>query len=336
MMQALAEYLQDEGAGLLGDGGRGHPIRLIKTSSARGIAARINVFVFCGVERRPRLVCHVARHASAEERMRQEWLVRNQIMTRLPERLRATLPHPLALERIADTLVLVEQALGGVPLVGAGGRRWEMGRRRRVGAELAAVASWLCDFQGATETRRRAWTVQDEEEHVAQSLAKVGRWLRAGAIQALLEPLRERVRPLRGAEIGWPAHHGDLWHGNVLTAKHGVGVVDWEGTRSAGPSFVDPLTFAFQYLHWEADPHAPGSADGAMRHPAWLRSAVSQFLLATLGPLSEDAACLEAAFLVSLLARCRMVRRGEGPPVALLVLMAALRRRGVLSWLRGA
>lgn len=330
MMQALTDYLCGEGAGLFGSAAAANRLRLVKASDSPGIAARIKFFVFCGNERHPRLVCHVARHVSGEERIRREWLVRHQILARIPSALRCTIPRPLALESISGALVLVEQGLPGTSFRGADGG---IARRRRVRWELESASFWIQSFQDATKTACRAWTAHDEEEHVLQAFAKAGRWLRLGRAKDLAEELRRRVRPLRGHEVAWPAQHGDLWHGNMLRVSSGIAVVDWEVAQAVGPAFVDPLAFAFQYLFWHRDPDSVVSR--RKDHPQWLRSGIHTLLHHTLGSLAEDAARLDAAFLVSLLARSQLARPGEGPPIALKILIGVLRAPSTLDWLPG-
>jgi hypothetical protein len=329
MIDALRAYLHGAGAALLGPRSDA-PLRILKSSGARAISASIKFFVFCGADAEPHLVCRVARHVRGEQRLQQEWQVRHDIDSRLPERLRRTLPKALALERLAGHLMLIEAGLPGCALDGPW--TWRLGRRqRRVARDLVRVQRWLAHFHDATVCDDRPWEAADEEAYLTQFFANVGRWFQPGAGPDVEALLRRGLQPLRGTPIRWAAQHGDFWHGNVLAGADGLGVVDWEVARRQGPGFVDPLTFAFQYLFWQA--HDNGARTTEV--PDWLHQAVLAFVHRALGPLATDAAQLDAAFLVTLLARCQLGGYGEGPPVALRVLLGALRAPQSLDWLRG-
>ncbi|MFI5394718.1 MAG: phosphotransferase [Candidatus Binatia bacterium] len=332
MIEAVANYLRGDGASLLGGECRSMPLSVMKSSGARALGGRVNFFVFLGDETQPRLVCHVPRHASGEDRLLAEWTARQHIQACLPATQRRAMPLALALERLQGTLTLIEEGLAGEALIGRLSARRHFGEHSHVKGALDSVISWLRTFQDATESERREWTIADEEEHVLRPFANLAGWLRRDRIEQLAAELGRRVRALRGAEVRWTAQHGDLWPGNILEQPGGTGlaVVDWEVVRLKGPAFADPLLFAFFYLFGERlDPDA---ADTALP-PRWLFAAIRDFVQRTIGDLAVDAARLHAAFLLSLLARCQLARMGEGPPVELRALLHALRVPQSTGWL---
>ncbi len=327
MIDALLAYLSGPGAALLGPDGC-DSLRLLKTSGSHAPGARVNFFVFRGAETHPRLVCHAARLRCGDERLRGEWQFRRALERSLPEPLRQTLPGALALQEIAGAWVLIEEAVRATPLPGPYRARFLPARRDRVADDLAAVLVWLAGFQRATRTARRPWTLEDDELHVRQPLRQHARWLGAEDLDVIERALLRRVRALHGVTVDWVAHHGDFWYGNILRRPDGVVVVDWEAGRPAAPSFADPLTFAFQYLFWR------GRAEGAAPSLRLL-GATHDFLRQSLGPLSENPAEIEAAFLVTLLARCQSSYVGEGVSPWLRLLTAVLREPRTMEWLRG-
>ncbi len=334
MIESLRQYLHGAGAPLLSGGSRGQ-LRLAKSSYGKRAGERVKFFVFCGAEARPRLVCHAARDRSGEERIRLEWDVRRQIQARLTAELQCTVPAPLELAEIDGAPLLIERGLSGTAMLGQlGARRLWKRPSRSLRYALDAAAQWLAAFQTATQTERRLWTAADEEDGALRAFERVGRGLDAAARRGLADELRRRLRPLRGLELRWAAQHGDFWPGNILVDGNGLGVVDWEVASPSGLCFVDPLLFAFYCVSWRALFEAERARAGGSALPSWLRTAVHRFVERAAAPVAGSPAELEAAFLVSLLARCQVARPDEVRPERQ-ALLAALRRPRTLEWLRG-
>jgi len=328
---ALLSYLRRQaGRGLPVD--LTEPLRVLKTSGSQAVSAPIKLFVFCSDALEPRVVCRAARHPRGDDRLQAEWHARHEIQHRLDGTLHHTIPAALALDRVDGCLMLIEQGMPGTALSGPWRKRFER-RRRRVRRDLGAVQGWLASFQASTHTDTEPWSREDEDGYVGDFFARLGRWFRPRHGRELETTLRRAIAPLRGVPVVWSGQHGDFWHGNVLSGPRGICVVDWEVACLRGPAFVDVLTFGFQYLFWQVGPFAGRDTSRAI--PTWLHRAVAAFVRAGVGTLADDAAQLDAAFLVTLLARCQLSGYGEGPPVALRVLLSALHQPHTLDWLKG-
>lgn len=187
-----------------------------------------------------------------DARLREEWRTLDRLTASLPERLRSTVPTPLAHRASERVELLAVSHLAGRPAYAEMQNFLLPGRR--VEAHLRAAEDWLSAFQCATRRPGEPFALTPEDRSRASRLAGAGGGAPPAWYRALEAGLRAHRLPLSAA-------HGDFWARNLLMPADGdrpegeghargsdaAGVVDWEHFAPAAPPFVDPFHFAVAY-----------------------------------------------------------------------------------------
>ena len=161
----------------------------------------------------------------------------------LPERLRETIPEVVDLVDFEGRPAVVVSAVPGTPMTTSYYRWRHTASPVHVGADFAAVATWLAAVQGATAGTPAPL---DMDGGVSAGLAR--RFADDPQLDADLERLADVHARLGRDTTPRTAVHGDLWFGNVLVADERVcGVVDWEAGSPSGEPVRDLVRFAHMY-----------------------------------------------------------------------------------------
>lgn len=152
--------------------------------------------------------------------------------------LAGAVPPTYGMTQVGGCHLLVQGALPGSLLAGELRSAVRPGRVTR--PALHAVRGWLQVLQTATvgtpETLRSAAVVEGLSVQLDRDGVLSPR--REGALTAL-QRLAESVGDV---DVPCSATHGDLWPGNVLRSRTGVGVIDWGHYRPQAPA-TDDLWF---------------------------------------------------------------------------------------------
>jgi len=137
----------------------------------------------------------------------------------------------------------VATALPGRPLSTSYARRGHTRDPKRVGADLAAVATWLAELQSATA---REDAPLEMDGGVTDTLRE--RFADDALLRVVLGRVAAVHQRLRLNRVPRTAVHGDFWFGNVLLTDGRVsGVVDWEAAATSGEPVRDLVRFANMY-----------------------------------------------------------------------------------------
>jgi aminoglycoside phosphotransferase (APT) family kinase protein len=157
--------------------------------------------------------------------------------------LSATIPRIVDLVEFEGRPGLVLTAVEGMPMKTAYLRWRHTATPERVGADFAAIASWVAELQ-----RRTAGMPAPLEMGAGVASRLASRFSDAGDLRDDLDRLGEICTRLRRNTTPRTAVHGDLWVGNVLLERDRVsGVVDWEDGAASGEPVRDLVRFALMY-----------------------------------------------------------------------------------------
>lgn len=200
----------------------------------------------------PAIAAKIARRSSAEGSLSAEFAVLSQLSRRDAPVLRASVPRPIALTRIAGRLAMLATALRGGPMTA---RYYTPGHTSdpvAVAEDFLAASSWLRRFQEET----RGGSIRLDERAADAWISGAFKRLRHEHgwrdIEAGVRAIAlERARRLEGTEIRFSGVHGDYWMGNLLVSGSDVtGVIDWELGKSSGLPFADLYKFPTSYAFY--------------------------------------------------------------------------------------
>jgi aminoglycoside phosphotransferase (APT) family kinase protein len=254
---------------------RASPVPPVLVSGGAEAWSRITLLAFDGGAPSPGAVVKVARRAEDDAATRREHEVLAVVRERLDDRLKGSVPEPIALLGEQGRMAIVQGSVAGVSAL-ARLRRWPQptGRGRR---DLALTAEWLASLHARTARLRAVPGSPAWLEHVDAPLERFASCFEVGEpVVRLLERLRAHAA---AAASGLPivTEHRDLGPWNVLIDDGRIRVIDWEAARD-GPAMTD-LVYAI--LHWSFV--ANGATSEADR-----RSLVRGLLAGAGGPPGEQ------------------------------------------------
>lgn len=261
---------------------------------------------------RPTLAVKVPTTRGAEATILAERRVLEELQTRLPAAMLATIPTIAHLPDAQGRAALVTTALPGSPMRTRYHAWRHLARARAVSDDFMAVERWLAAFQNATagasgpvdmdngsiSILRRRFA---DDPHMDGTLAMLG------AIHARL----------RTSKTPRTAVHGDFWFGNLLlVGKEISGVIDWESGSSRGEPIRDLVRFALTYALYLDRHSTPGhrvaghrglragtwgsGIEYAINGHGWFPNLFRGFVRNGLARLGADPGCWREAVLAGL------------------------------------
>jgi len=229
--RSLSEYVRASG------------LQSLIVGASKDPNAKITVLLVSPETGRPALAVKAPTTDLAARAVRTESRVLFELHPLLPERIRATIPNVVDAVDFEGRSAVVVSAVPGVPMTTSYYRWRHTASRVQVGADFAAVETWLADLQRETAQARAPL---DMDGGVAAQLER--RFADEPQLAGDLERLEGILGRLGRDTAPRTAIHGDLWFGNILVAGERVcGVVDWEAGSASGEPLRDLVRFAHMY-----------------------------------------------------------------------------------------
>jgi len=268
---------------------------------------KLVLFLFAPGKSVPEMIVKASSHPAHAETLIREHETLKLLERTLPGPLARTVPVPLAGLKTAEETIVVERYVGGRSMYLEMRNGWLP--RRHTARHFRQAHDWLRAFQTATGATEMRIGTPDAEPFLGDVLRQFEqRCVPDERERAFLTQLSEHLNGLRNLPVPLVARHGDFWAGNVVAARDGVGVFDWERFAARGLPFDDLLMFAATYaLNY---PWKLGRYDNPARAFArmcsgggWMHRLVGRHLLRHCADLGLPAESLRIFVSVFLLAR---------------------------------
>ena len=227
------------------------------------------VFLIPAKARTPRVVLKVALSSGEADCLSTEFRALSELRPLLPDGLRASIPEPLGLEPLADSMVLALGGMGGRrPLHPRLYGRPSLGGRRQLMRFVGSALGWTRNLAEAT--------AQPTEADQADLADRIGRFRAAFAGDGDEgRTLRSFGRAVAATPIRWAPswQHGDIGFGNALVRRGAVSFVDWEQARPSSEPWFDvsylPIALAGMARRQRNEPSLPRAAVWALASSGW-------------------------------------------------------------------
>jgi hypothetical protein len=217
----------------------------------------------------PRVVLKVALTSREADCLCTEYQALTELRRVLPDRLRASVPEPLGLERHADGVILALRGMEGRrPLPPRLYGRPSLGARAQLRRFVRRALGWTRDLAEAT-----AEPTGSDEDGLAGRIERFGAAFARNPDED--RALRSFGRAVADTRIRWTPswQHGDIGFGNALVHRGGVSFVDWEQARPSSEPWFDvsylPIALAGMARRQRDEASLPRAAVWALASSGW-------------------------------------------------------------------
>lgn len=216
--------------------------------------AKVTLLLIPNGSGRPTLAVKVPTTRGAEATIHAERHVLEELQTRLPAAMSATVPTLARLPSAQGQAALVTTALPGSPMRTRYHAWRHIASARAVGDDFMAVERWLARFQSTTAGA--SGPVDMENGNISILRSRFADDPNLDGIMARLDAIFDRLRTSKTPRT---AVHGDFWFGNLLLVGTEIsGVIDWESGSSWGEPVRDLVRFALTYALYLDRHSTPG------------------------------------------------------------------------------
>jgi aminoglycoside phosphotransferase len=274
--------------------------------------AKVTLLLIPRGSTRPTLAVKVPTTRGAEATILAERRVLEELQTRLPAAMLATIPTIAKLPDAQGGAALVTSALPGSPMRTRYHAWRHLARARAVSDDFKAVERWLARFQSATAGASEP--VDMDNGSIAALRRRFADDLHLDGMLAILGAIHARLRTSKTPRT---VVHGDFWFGNLLLVREEIsGVIDWESGSSWGEPVRDLVRFALTYALYLDRHSKPGhrvaghrglragawgsGIEFAVNGDGWFPDLFRSFVRDGLARLGADPTCWREAVLAGL------------------------------------